>query len=469
MNKLIGDKKFYKMMLAIAVPIMIQNGITNFVSLLDNIMVGRIGTEQMSGVAIVNQLMFVYNICIFGAISGAGIFGAQFYGKGDHDGIRHVFRFKILISLVLCILGMAVFLSGGTLLISQFLHEGSDTGDIALALQYGRQYLTIMMIGMIPFSITQIYSSTLRETGETMMPMVSSLAAVAVNMSLNWVLIFGMLGAPRLGVQGAAIATVISRFVESVIIIAWTHRHKARNPYITGVYRSMRIPGYLVRQIMIKGTPLLLNEALWSGGMAMLTQCYSVRGLAVVAGLNISNTIANVFNVVFIAMGNAIAIIVGQLLGAGKMKEAKETDAKLIFFSVASCLCVGVVMAFIAPLFPQIYNTTDEVRELARQFIVIAALCMPLYAFANSTYFTLRAGGKTVITFLFDSVFIWAVNIPMVFVLAHYTGVNIVYVYLACQLLDLVKCIIGFFLVKNGVWLQNIVEQESGKSPQLQA
>ena len=165
MNKLIGDKKFYKMMLAIAVPIMIQNGITNFVSLLDNIMVGRIGTEQMSGVAIVNQLMFVYNICIFGAISGAGIFGAQFYGKGDHDGIRHVFRFKILISLVLCILGLAVFLTGGALLISQFLHEGSDTGDIALALQYGRQYLAIMMIGMIPFSITQIYSSTLRGNG----------------------------------------------------------------------------------------------------------------------------------------------------------------------------------------------------------------------------------------------------------------------------------------------------------------
>ncbi len=461
MNKLIGNKKFYMMTLAIAIPIMIQNGITNFVSLLDNIMVGRIGTEQMSGVAIVNQLMFVFNICIFGAISGAGIFGAQFYGKGDHDGIRHVFRFKIIISFILCLLGVGAFISGGPLLISQFLHEGSDTGDIAMALEYGKQYLAIMMIGMLPFALTQVYSSTLRETGETVMPMISSLAAVAVNMSLNWVLIFGMLGAPRLGVQGAAIATVISRFAECTIIIAWTHRHKVRNPYIAGVYRSLKIPGNLVRQILIKGTPLLLNEALWSGGIAMLTQCYSIRGLAVVAGLNISNTIANVFNVVFIAMGNAIAIIIGQLLGAGKMKEAKETDAKLIFFSVVSCMCVGLVMCLIAPLFPRIYNTTDEVRGLARQFIMIAALCMPLYAFTNSTYFTLRAGGKTVVTFLFDSVFIWAVNIPLVFVLAHLTAVNIVFVYLACQLLDLIKCIIGFFLVKNGVWLQNIVVRES--------
>ncbi len=456
-KNLIGDKKFYKMVLAIAVPIMIQNGITNFVSLLDNIMVGRIGTEQMSGVAIVNQLMFVYNICIFGAISGAGIFGAQFYGKGDQDGIRHVFRFKIIISLLLCLLGLGVFLAAGPFLIGQFLHEGSETGDIALALEYGKQYLTIMLIGMIPFSLTQIYSSTLRETGETVMPMLSSLAAVAVNMSLNWVLIFGMLGAPRLGVQGAAIATVIARFVECGMIIAWTHRNKERNPYIAGVYRSLYIPGGLVRQIIVKGSPLLLNEAFWSGGMAMLTQCYSVRGLAVVAGLNISNTIANVFNVVYIAMGNAIAIIVGQLLGAGKMEKAKETDYKLIFFAVASCMGIGILMSLVAPLFPQIYNTTEEVRGLARQFIVIAALCMPLYAFANSTYFTLRAGGKTVVTFLFDSVFIWAVNIPMVFILANYTGINIVYVYLGCQLLDLIKCVIGFFLVKNGVWLQNIV------------
>lgn len=460
MRKLIGDKKFYKMMLAVAVPIMIQNGITNFVSLLDNIMVGRIGTEQMSGVAIVNQLLFVYNICVFGAISGAGIFSAQFYGKGDHEGIRYVFRFKTIICFVLWVLGIGIFLTGGEFLIRQYLHEGGETGNIALALDYGKQYLAIMMFGMLPFAVTQVYSSTLRETGETIVPMVSSLAAVVVNMSLNWVLIFGMLGAPRLGVQGAAIATVISRFVECGMIIFWTHRHKAKNPYITGVYKSLRIPAGLAGNIIRKGTPLLVNETLWAGGMAMLTQCYSVRGLMVVAGMNISNTITNVFNVVYIAMGSAIAIIVGQLLGAGKMQEAKETDAKLIFFSVVSCAGVGLLMSFIAPLFPQIYNTTDEVRNLAGKFILIAALCMPIQAFTNSSYFTLRAGGKTVITFLFDSVFVWVASVPLAFVLSNYTQMNIVYVYLCCQLIDLVKCAIGFVLVKKGVWVHNIVSAE---------
>lgn len=458
MRRLIGDKKFYKMVLAVVLPIIIQNGITNFVGLLDNIMVGRIGTEQMSGVAIVNQLLFVFNLTLFGAISGAGIFGTQFYGKGDYDGVRYVFRFKTIISVILCVLGLGVFLAWGPVLIRQFLHSGSDTGDLTLALEYGKQYLTIMLFGLLPFAISQVYAGTLRETGNTVMPMISGLVAVGVNMVLNWILIYGMLGAPALGVRGAAIATVISRFAECFVIVIWTHRHKAKNPYIVGAYKSAHIPAYLIRDVAVKGGPLFLNEVFWSLGAVVVNACYSIRGLAVVAGLNISNTIANLFNVVFIAMGSAIAIIVGQLLGAGKMKEAAETNAKLTFFTVASCVGIGLLMALFAPVFPQIYNTTEEVRALARQFIVIGALCMPIFSFSHSAYFTLRSGGKTAITFLFDSVFMWVVNIPLAYCLTCYTGMHIVHIFLVCQLVDLIKCAIGFILVKKGVWLQNIVD-----------
>lgn len=165
-NKFIGDKRFYRMVLMVAIPIMIQNGITNIVSMLDNIMVGQIGTEQMSGVAIVNQLMFVFNICIFGAISGAGIFGAQFYGNGNHEGVRNAFRFKLIICGVMALIGIGVFLNFGPQLISQFLHDVSKVGDIQQTLFYGREYLKVMLWGMIPFAIMQAYSSTLRETGK---------------------------------------------------------------------------------------------------------------------------------------------------------------------------------------------------------------------------------------------------------------------------------------------------------------
>jgi len=457
MRKLIGDKQFYRMVLLVAVPIMIQNGITNFVGLLDNIMVGQVGTAQMSGVAIVNQLMFVYNLCIFGAISGAGIFGAQFYGSGNDQGLRDTFRFKVLVCILLLALGILIFLAFGESLIRLYINTDADPLDAARTLASGKEYLQIMLVGFLPFTIAQMYASTLRETGETFKPMQAGLLAVVINVILNYILIFGKFGFPVMGVQGAALATVISRFAEGAFVLIWTHCHPKQNRFVVGAYRSFRIPMHLVKQIIRKGMPLLVNEALWSVGVAVLMQCYSVRGLTVVAGLNISNTITNIFNVVFIAMGSAVAIIVGQLLGAGKLQEAKETAGKLIFFSVACCVVIGLVMALCSPFFPKLYNTTEEVRSLAQKLILIAALYMPMHAFMHAAYFTLRSGGKTIITFIFDSFYMWMVSIPLAYCLSRFTGMSILWMYLCCQMIDIFKCILGFVLVRKGAWLQNIV------------
>lgn len=447
------------MVLLVAVPIMIQNGITNFVGLLDNVMVGQVGTEQMSGVAIVNQLIFVYSLCIFGGLSGAGIFGAQFYGQDNQAGVRDTFRFKIWIGIIITVLGFIIFGVLGDSLIQSYLSGEVNQENVAIALSYGKQYLWIMMIGIIPFCVVQIYSSTLRETGETMLPMAAGIIAVAINLVLNYILIFGKFGLPALGVAGAAIATVVSRFVECAIVVIWTHTHKEKNIYVMGLYKSLRVPSWLTKKIMVKGMPLLVNEAFWAAGMAMLLQCYSVRGLNVVAGMNISNTIANVFNIVFIALGSSVAIIVGQLLGAGKMEEARDTDTKMIAFSVAICVLIGIVMAVIAPFFPRMYNTSNEVQNLAERFIIVAAIFMPQQAFMHAAYFTLRSGGKTIVTFFFDSVFVWVVSIPLAFVLSRYTSMNIVLIYFCCQGIDIIKCMIGFVLVKKGIWLQNIISE----------
>lgn len=458
-KKLIGDKNFYKMVMAVAVPIMVQNGITNFVGLLDNIMVGRIGTEQMSGIAIVNQLLFVFNLAIFGSISGAGIFGAQFYGCKDHKGVRDTFRFKLYICLAITLIGILIFHFFGENLILMYLHGEGNEQALEAALDYGKQYLWVMLLGLPPFALEQVYTSTLRECGETMIPMKAGIAAVLVNLLGNYLLIFGSLGFPEMGVVGAAIATVISRYVQVAIVIIWTHTHTAQMPFIVGAYRSVTIPTQLVGKIIIKGTPLLVNEILWAGGMAFLNQCYSIRGLDVVAGMNISSTISNLFNVVFLALGSAISIIVGQLLGAGKMEEAKDTDTKLIVFSVLSCVGIGAILVLVAPLFPMLYNTSDQVKELATWFLRISAVCMPLAGFMHASYFTLRSGGKTIVTFLFDSVYMWCASIPLAFVLSRYTEMPIVPLFLSVQLVDVVKCVIGFILVKKGVWLQNIVEK----------
>lgn len=449
------------MVLGVVVPIMIQNGITNFVSLLDNIMVGRIGTEQMSGIAIVNQLLLVYNLAIFGAISGAGIFGAQFFGCKDHKGVQRTFRFKLYICAVIAVVGILVLLFGGEELIRLYLHGEDNQAALEATLKYGKEYLLVMLTGLIPFTIEEIYASTLRECGETKLPMTAGITAVCVNLVLNYLLIYGKFGFPELGVVGAAIATVISRYVQMLVVIIWTHTHAEKMPFIRGAYREFSIPSNLAGNILRKGIPLMINEILWAAGIALLNQCYSMRGLDAVAALNISSTISNLFNVVFMSMGNAISIIVGQLLGAGKMEEAKDTDTKLIAFSILSCLLLGTLMFVLAPLFPMLYNTTQTVRELASWLLRVAACCMPMWAFTHASYFTLRTGGKTIVTFLFDSAFLWVVTTPFAYFLSRFTTLPIIPLYLFCQLLDIIKCMIGFILVKKGVWLNNIVSESA--------
>lgn len=460
MSKFIGNKAFYKMVLLIAVPIMIQNGITNFVSLLDNIMIGQIGTEQMSGAAIVNQLIFVYNLCMFGGVSGAGIFTAQYFGQGSYEGVRQTMRFKFWMAVAVTGLTVMILLGGGTFLISSYLKGDGSAADAAATLLYGKQYLHIMLLGLPAFAVVQIYASTLRECGQTVLPMKAGIVAVFVNLIFNYLLIYGKCGLPELGVRGAAIATVLSRYVEMVIVTWQVHKKADVYPFMEGFYHTMKIPKDLAWKIIRKGSPLLLNETLWAAGMAMLTQCYSVRGLNVVAGLNVSSTINNVFNIVFIALGDSVAIVVGQLLGAGKMKEARDTDNKMIAFSVFSCTCIAAVMFVLAPLFPGLYKINAEAAGLAKYFIMATAFFMPQNAFLHAAYFTLRSGGKTVVTFLFDSVFIWCVSVSIAFTLSRFTTLSVISVYILVQLGDLMKCMIGFVLVKKGVWLQNIVEME---------
>lgn len=456
-KRYIGDKAFYKMILVIAFPILVQNGITNFVGLLDNIMVGQLGTEQMSGVAIVNQVMNVFNICIFGAVSGASIFSAQFYGQGNHEGVRNTFRFKLICCSLITLLWMGIFLLFGSGLINMFLHD-DGAGDIAMTHAAGMEYLLVMLIGIIPYMLTQVYASTLRETGETLLPMIAGIVAVCINLCLNYLLIFGKFGCPKLGVVGAAVATVISRFFEIGIIAIWTHRQKERNVFIQDAYRTMHIPGSLVKQIILKGMPLLINETLWSAGQAILIQCYSMRGLSAVAALNISTTVSNLFNIVFIALGSAISIVVGQQLGAGELEKAVDTDRKMIFFSVACCVGIGGLLFACAPLFPEIYNTSAEVRSLATGLIKISSIFMPLYAFYHAAYFTLRTGGKTIITFLFDSCYVWAINIPVAFILSRFTGIPLLPIFFVCQSVEIFKAVVGFVLLKKKVWVNNIVE-----------
>ena len=453
------DAKFYKSTFRILIPIIIQNTISNFVSLLDNIMVGQMGTDQMNAVSISNQLFFVFTLCLWGSLSGAAIFSAQFFGSGDHEGVRDTFRAKIVFGSIITAVAILVYITFGKPLISLFLHKTDFIGDIALTSRYARTYMLTMLVGLVPFAVSMSYSNTLRSIGETKLPMKASVTAVFVNLILNYILIFGHFGFPSLGVLGAAIATVISRFVEASITIIWTHTHKEKCLFIKDAYRTLKIPPKLMKQIVLKGTPLALNETLWSSGITFLNQSYSLRGLSVVAAINISSTITSLFNVFLFAIGDAISIIVGQLLGAGRNDEAKSSAKKLIRLSFSMCVIIGTVLALLRNVFPAIYKTEEEVRSLASNFILISACLMPILAVVHGSYFTLRCGGKTIITFLFDSVFVWVFSVSTAFVLTRFTALPILTIYLIVQSLDIIKACIGVVLVKKGIWVNNLAEK----------
>ena len=451
-------QSFYRHTLAIALPIMLQNGITNFVSMLDNIMVGRIGTDPMSGVAIIGQLLLVWYLTLFGATAGAGIYTAQFSGKGDEDGVRYTFRLQVVIALVIMAAGVLIFIVFHDPLIRLYLKADGGAGDPAATLSYAKQYLFLMLPGFVPFALTQVYASVLKSTGETAAPMRASLIAVLVNLCGNYVLIYGKFGLPALGVRGAALATILARIVEAVLIVSYTHRNAAKHPFIRGAWSSLRVPRALVRGFLIKGTPLTVNEALWSAGMAALTRNFALRGLSVVAALNIAQTVTNLFDIAFIAMGLATGIIVGQELGKRNFDTVRSTVNRLALLSLILCCISGVILFGLSGVFPLLYNTSDAIRHLATGFIRVFALRLPIQAYMNTAYFTTRAGGRTFITFVFDSGFVWVISVPLSYLLVTYTQLPILTLFFIVQMADIIKTVIGFFLIRSGIWIRDITE-----------
>ena len=459
-SRFIGNKAFYKSVVTLLIPIVIQQFITSFVSLLDNIMVGSLGTEAISAASIANQVMLVFILAVFGGMSGAGIYGAQFFGKGDTDGMRYTFRCKMYFGVLISAAAILVYLFFGESFIAAFLKGESNGGDLALTQRGGCDYLNIMLWGLPPFALVQVYAGTLREAGETRAPMFAGICAILTNLFGNWVLIFGHLGAPAMGVQGAAIATVVSRYVELLIVASHAHRHTDKYPFFAGAYKSLYVPGSLAMKILRTATPLLINEILWSLGMTFITQFYSSRGLNAVAALNINGTAWNLFSVIMMGMGSAVAIMVGQRLGAGKMEEARDVDRKLIFLTEVIHVIIGVSMVLAAPLVPRLYNVSEEVRDLTRQLLIIAGCSLPIHSFAHVTYFTIRSGGRTVITFLFDAVYTWVIAVPLAFCLTRYTELTITQVYFCVQFVDIIKVLIGLVMLKSDFWARNVVNEE---------
>ncbi len=461
LKKLIGTKAFYREVLGIVLPIMIQQGITTFVGLLDNIMVGQLNENAIAGVAIANQIMFIVLICFIGGLAGPGIFVAQYFGAKDEEALKQAFRAKVILATFVTIIAMAILLIFKEPMITVFAKN--DPGSVGAfnpeVIRYGVQYLTIMAFSLPVLAIIQLYASTFREIRETSVPMMAGIISVVINFVFNYLLIFGKLGLPALEVEGAAIATVIARVVEASILLYIAYRN--RMIFAQGIFTHFHIEAKRFKLMVKKTMPLLTNELLWSSSILVIMLAYAQRGTSVYAAFAISSAVSNLFFIVFGALATGISVMVGNELGANQIELAKENAFKLLFLTIVVCLSFGAILAIIAPFAPYLYNVTDGVRTMATQFMWVVASLMWVFAFNAGIFFVLRAGGMVILTFLFDATFAWVITVPLAVVLSIYTDLPILLVYALVEGVSIIKGIIGMQFVKSGKWARNLTHHEN--------
>ena len=447
MKTFIGDRQFYKTLFQVAAPLVLQQLITTSVQLVDNVMVGRLGESSIGAVSVINQLYFIVILVTFGAYAGAGIFTSQFFGSGDHDKLKQTFRFKLITGALIALIALIIFTVFGENLIRLFT-KNPET------IKQGLAYLKIARWSAFPWVISVAISNTFREMSITKPLLYISIVAIITNTLLNFLLIFGLLGFPALGVTGAAIATFISRFVELGLMIVLLI--KKGSIFNTKMTQMLHIQPKLLKSMIIMSIPLTLNELLWSTGQTAFLHAYSTRGDSALAALNISGAISQLVFVTFGGIATAVAVLVGNTLGKNALDEAKDNARKLIAFSVFFAVIAGLILFILSFFILNIYDVAETTKDIARFNIRINALFIPVYSFNVALFFTLRSGGDTKSTFLIDSGYMWVVAVPIAMVLAYFTDLKVTMMFLLIQSLDLPKMFFGLSRFRKEHWVKNL-------------
>ena len=456
-KKYIGNWEFYRRYLLLAIPMILQNAITNLVSFLDNIMVGQLGTEQMSGVAIVNQLIFVYNLAIFGAVSAASIFGAQYFGKGNHKGHMYSFRFKLYATLLVTGGAILLFLTKGSALISLYLTDTVGNGATDVALKYGQEYLAIMMVGMIPFAVNQSYATNIKETGQTFIPMLASFVAVGTNALLDYLMIFGIGPFPKMGVQGAALATVISQFVSAV----WVLRFLTGPRALFGLSRpDMKLDPELDKKIVVLGFASFMMSVTNSVTQVACNAVLSAVGGDIYVGvMTVVNSIREVTQMPCTGVTHGSQPVIGYNYGAGQYARTRRcilTMTALTFgISLATWLLILALPAQLMGLF-----TTDQALISAGvpalHTFFFGYFMMTFQFCGQSTYVAL---GRSKYAIFFSTLRKLVIVTPLTFILPQVAGLGVMGVFLAEPISNFIGGIACYATMLATAW-RDLVRKE---------
>lgn len=447
-KNLFDDKIFYKNLILIAVPIMVQNLINAFVNMLDTVMIGQLGTVEIAAVGLGNQVFFLYNMILFGISSGGAVFTAQYWGKGDIRGIRRATGFCLTLGLSVALLFTLLTVLAPEAVIGFYSADGA-------VIKAGAAYIRTLAPSFIPFSISFVFTLMMRSTERVRLPIVTTLVALTINLVLNYLLIFGKGPFPPLGVVGAAIATVIARFVEMGILVAYSYEKKYP---LAGSIRELfdfSIP-FILNFLRI-ALPVMVNELLWSLGITMQNVIFARTGTDAIAAFNITNTVSQLTWVFFMGIGNGAGVLIGKKIGAGEEQTARDYARRITIFGPLTAVGASLILIPLSWTLPFLFRVNDSVFSIISGMFIILSLVYPFRAFNMSMIIGVcRAGGDTVFSVIYDILFMWAVTLPLAAAASFIFNAPVWFIYLCIAMEDPLKMIFGLARLRSGKWLRNV-------------
>jgi putative MATE family efflux protein len=454
LDYLFNDKKFYRTLLKLAIPIAAQNFVASAVNMVDTVMIGQLGETEIAAVGQANQLFFLFVLTLFGVSSGAAIFTAQYWGVRDVKNIRRVLGLGLMTASASALIFtvLAVFFPRQVMMV-----YSSDP----LVIDSGVKYLRIVGLSYIVSAISFSYSSVLRSTEQAKIPMALSIVALITNAVLNYALIFGELGLPEMGVEGAALATLIARVVEMVLMVVV-------------VYAGKLVPAARLREMfdwskafVIRfyrtSIPVILNESIWALGVSVYSIIYGRIGTDAVAAVNISGTVINIGMVLFQGMGNASGIMVGNLIGAGEEKLAYLYAKRLLTLGPGFAIVIGGLLMLTSQLFLGFYQVSDAVYQSALSILYVFSILMPIRIFnLINIVGVLRSGGDTKYSLFLDTVGVWCISIPLALIGGLLLHLPVHWVYFLVGVEEIFKFSLGLYRFRSRKWINNLVDSSLG-------
>lgn len=442
------DPPFYKQLAIIAIPIILQNLVAAMLNMVDNVMVGGLGKESLAAVGLSNQIFFIFVLVLFGINAGISVFIAQFWGKGSLEDIKKATGIGLVFSLIFGISFMTMALLIPDRLISIF------TTDRAV-IELGVSYLKIVAYSYPLSSVSMVYAVSMRATEKVNIPLISAVTSLGLNTFLNYSLIYGNLGFPAMGVRGAAIATLISRITEIIIIVSIVYYNDMAVACRLKDIKNITLR--FVLSIFKISVPVLLNESLWVLGTSVFAIVYGRMGTDEIASYNIVQTLDRIAFVAVLGLGNACAVMVGKQIGAGYPRRAFVFAARSnLLAPVAGILIAILTFAARYPVLG-LYDVPVQVREYASLMILVSAFSMPLRAFNFTNLMgILRAGGDAHFVLALEAIPLWIVAVPLTIIGGLFAGFSIPVVYLLALSEEMIKCIFGIYRFLSKKWIKNL-------------